>query len=365
MIDDIISKISKMKFDDKIEAINKIKSQLHEISPFKNEPVDCVLWVKNDDVYANDYNPNKVAPPEMELLRLSISNDGYTQPIVTMPDDSGKREVIDGFHRNRVGKECEDIQKRINGYLPVVSIRSSQKGKSDRIASTIRHNRARGKHQVESMSSIVIELKNRNWSDKRIGKELGMDQDEVLRLCQITGLSEVFSNEQFTKSWDIGIFDDSLADDEIFEDTEIEEDDSDRIYHTFDEWECQKAGFYENKPPQNMTKEEAEIEYKNLLSDIERFSSVLEKVIVNWKKSCEHYLTNENMNRIAWLGQAALCYEMNIPACFRGGYNLLTEKQKEEADKTALKYLNIWLKANDREELTEDSVKSKTKADLY
>jgi ParB-like chromosome segregation protein Spo0J len=110
-------------------------------------------------LHANDYNPNSVAPPEMELLRLSISNDGYTQPIVSMGNMDGTREVIDGFHRNRVGKECEDIQSRVHGYLPVVTIRESQTDLNNRVASTIRHNRARGKHKVESMSDIVVDLK--------------------------------------------------------------------------------------------------------------------------------------------------------------------------------------------------------------
>jgi ParB-like chromosome segregation protein Spo0J len=163
--------------------------------------VDCVLWVKNNTVAANDYNPNSVAPPEMELLRLSIVNDGYTQPIVSMDNHDGTREVIDGFHRNRVGKECEDIQARIHGYLPVVTIRESQEGKDNRIASTIRHNRARGKHRIEAMSDIVLDLKKRNWNDKKIAKELGMDQDEVLRLGQITGLSELFKDKEFNEAW--------------------------------------------------------------------------------------------------------------------------------------------------------------------
>jgi ParB-like chromosome segregation protein Spo0J len=186
----------------KIEAINEIKIALHEISPFNSEPVDCVLWVKNTSVHANDYNPNSVAPPEMELLRVSISNDGYTQPIVSMDNGDGTREVIDGFHRNRVGKECSDIQSRVHGYLPVVTIRESQKGQNDRVASTIRHNRARGKHKVESMSDIVVDLKRRNWSDEKICKELGMDRDEVLRLTQISGLTEMFSDKDFSMAWE-------------------------------------------------------------------------------------------------------------------------------------------------------------------
>lgn len=198
---EIINAIAHCDINEKVDIINSIKLMLHEVSPFNTEPVDCVLWVKNDSVHANDYNPNSVAPPEMELLRLSISNDGYTQPIVSMDNNDGTREVIDGFHRNRVGKECEDIQKRVHGYLPVVTIRESQSDKNNRVASTIRHNRARGKHRVESMSEIVVDLKKRNWSDDKISRELGMDRDEVLRLTQISGLTEMFSNKEFSMAW--------------------------------------------------------------------------------------------------------------------------------------------------------------------
>jgi ParB-like chromosome segregation protein Spo0J len=197
----LIEEISEYNVHDKVLILNEFKKLMHEISPFNTEPVDCVLWVKNDSVHANDYNPNSVAPPEMELLRLSIANDGYTQPIVSMVDDQNTREVIDGFHRNRVGKECEEIQSRVHGYLPVVTIRETQENKGDRIASTIRHNRARGKHRIEAMSDIVSDLKKRNWSDKKIAKELGMDSDEVLRLAQITGLAELFADKEFNEAW--------------------------------------------------------------------------------------------------------------------------------------------------------------------
>ena len=216
LINQIIEKISKLNLEEKVNAINEIRLALHEVSPFNTEPVDCVLWVKNDSVHANDYNPNSVAPPEMELLRLSISQDGYTQPIVSMLDDNNEtREVIDGFHRNRVGKECEDIQKRVHGFLPVVTIKEDRKNKSDRMASTIRHNRARGKHKIESMSDIVLDLRKRNWSDSKISKNLGMDIDEVLRLCQIGGLAEMFSDKEFSKSWvvnDYNIDDEEVVD---------------------------------------------------------------------------------------------------------------------------------------------------------
>lgn len=203
LFEKICKEIQLLELNAKIEAINELKKMLHEISPFKNEPVDCVLWVKNQNVYANDYNPNSVAPPEMKLLYISISEDGYTQPIVSMLDDNGKSEVVDGFHRHRVGKEFKDINDRVHGYLPIVNINEDRKSKEDRIASTIRHNRARGKHRVSSMSDIVIELKKRNWTDEKISRELGMDADEVLRLCQISGLAEMFANEDFTQAWEI------------------------------------------------------------------------------------------------------------------------------------------------------------------
>lgn len=206
-INQIIKEISSMQLDEKIEAINEIKKMLHQISPFKSEPVDCVLWVKNINVYANDYNPNSVAPPEMKLLHVSISEDGYTQPIVSMIDENGMREVVDGFHRHRVGKEYEDVKNRVHSYLPVVAINENRKSKEDRIAATIRHNRARGKHKVTAMSEIVIELKKRNWSDDKIARELGMDADEVLRLSQISGLAEMFQDQEFSMAWEIDSID--------------------------------------------------------------------------------------------------------------------------------------------------------------
>lgn len=200
---DLIPMFRYLKTEDKIDLINEIKIDLHNLSPFKSEPVDCVIWVKNTNVIANDYNPNNVAPPEMELLRHSIQQDGYTQPIVSMMEEDKTRVVIDGFHRNRVGKECEEIQKKVFGYLPVVTIRESQKNINDRVASTIRHNRARGKHQVDNMSDIIVDLKKRNWSNKKISKELGMDSDEVLRLAQISGLTELFKDKEFSKAWEL------------------------------------------------------------------------------------------------------------------------------------------------------------------
>ena len=198
----LFNQLDQMELDEKVNMINQIKLELKKHSPFQSEPVDCVIWVKNENVGANDYNPNSVAPPEMELLRRSILQDGYTQPIVTWGKEDGY-EVVDGFHRNRVGKEFDDVRERIHGYLPLVVINEDRENKGDRMASTIRHNRARGAHKVDSMAEIVMELKRRNWSDKKVAKELGMEPDEVLRLAQITGLAAMFTDKEFSEAWEI------------------------------------------------------------------------------------------------------------------------------------------------------------------
>lgn len=196
-----------LDLDTKVQFLNEVRKELHRISPFASEPVDFVAWVKAETVGANDYNPNSVAPPEMELLRHSITADGYTQPIVTWNEGSGY-EVVDGFHRNRVGKECADVRDRVHGYLPVVVANADRTDKSDRMAATIRHNRARGKHRVDAMAEIVMELKRRRWSDEKIGKELGMDPDEVLRLGQVTGLAELFATREFSEGWEADVEED-------------------------------------------------------------------------------------------------------------------------------------------------------------
>jgi ParB-like chromosome segregation protein Spo0J len=186
--------------EDKVEALNWIRADLAKESPFSSEPVDCVQWVPLAEVQANDYNPNKVAKAEMELLAHSIRNDGYTQPVVVWRSDG--YEVVDGFHRSRVAREIADIGERVNGYLPVVVLSEDRTKRNDRMASTIRHNRARGKHVVSNMSEIVVELRKRNWSEKRIGKELGMQPDEVLRLAQISGIESLFSDTEYSEAWE-------------------------------------------------------------------------------------------------------------------------------------------------------------------
>lgn len=210
----IFSELDILPIEERVALLNRLRAALHEHSPFRSEPVDCVQWVPTEQVEANDYNPNSVAPPEMELLRLSVMADGYTQPVVTNREE-GTYLVVDGFHRNRVARECEDVRERVHGYLPVVQIRGEQTDRGDRIASTIRHNRARGKHSVTGMADIVLELKRRNWSDKKIGKQLGMDPDEVLRLAQITGLAEAFKDEEFSEAWEAVTDDDTLIEVEV------------------------------------------------------------------------------------------------------------------------------------------------------
>lgn len=347
----LFNQLDSMELDEKVDLINKIKLELKNHSPFASEPVDCVVWVKSEEVAANDYNPNSVAPPEMELLKVSILQDGYTQPIVGWKKENGI-EVVDGFHRNRVGKEFQEVKDRVHGYLPVTIINDERSDIGDRMASTIRHNRARGKHKVESMSDIVLELKNRNWKNERIARELGMDEEEILRLCQITGLEGLFKDEDFSRAWEIGDVDDAefipLDDDLTEEEKEqyqfrtLNTDDPTRIFHTFDKWECQKAGFYKSSK-EGMKKSEAEAAYAAFLANLDLFEDTLQKVTSEWVHSCEHYLTNKSMNRIAWLGQASVCYHAGIPSTCSSGWNLLSKEQQVEANEMALKYLNEWL----------------------
>ena len=139
-----------------------------------------------------------------------------------------------------------------------------------------------------------------------------------------------------------------------------------RIYHTWDEWECYPAGFYENRPKdRSLTPDECKAIYRDLLADIPRFRDALSRVLLEWPMSCEHYLSNERMNRIAWLGQASLCIAEGIPSTFRGGYALLTQEQQLAADLAALDALNEWLTGRGEPALTLDQAGSKTQMDLY
>lgn len=138
-----------------------------------------------------------------------------------------------------------------------------------------------------------------------------------------------------------------------------------RIYHTWDKWECYRAGFFEANPPKGMTDDYCVNKYSELLIDIPEFKKVMLLIIQEWPNSCEHNLTNEKMNRIAWMGQAALCYKYSIPSKYRGGYNLLTDIEKQNADNAALEIINVWMDKMGYPHYTPETIKSKTEANLY
>ena len=164
-------------------------------------PVYNVRAVPIEKIHANSYNPNSVAPPEMELLYKSIKEDGYTMPIVCYYiADNDTYEIVDGFHRYTTMLRHKDIYEREGGMMPVVVI---EKDISNRMASTIRHNRARGSHSIELMSNIVSELTKSGMSDAWILKNIGMDADELLRLKQLSGLAELFKNKPYTETEDM------------------------------------------------------------------------------------------------------------------------------------------------------------------
>jgi ParB-like chromosome segregation protein Spo0J len=185
--------------EDKQEFIAEVKALLFSLSDMKHNPVDLVRWVHIDQIQANDYNPNSVATIEMQLLYTSIDHDGYTQPIVTIYDEvADKFIIVDGFHRYFVLKANEDIYQKNNGMLPIVVI---DKDINDRMASTVRHNRARGKHSVNGMANMVFEMLDNGWQDHDICNELGMEPEELLRLKHITGFSKLFEDTEYKRAW--------------------------------------------------------------------------------------------------------------------------------------------------------------------
>ncbi len=198
----VFARLDDLPVQERIDTINELRKALHQHSPLRDEPIDCVLWVDAETIHGNSYNPNSVAPPEMKLLERSIEADGYTQPIVAWRDgDDAGLEVVDGFHRHLVGKKPA-VAKRLHGRLPVTVANADRTDLPDRMASTIRHNRARGQHSVDGMSEIVVELARRGKTDDWIGAELGMDPDEVRRLRQVGGIAEMFADDEFSEAWE-------------------------------------------------------------------------------------------------------------------------------------------------------------------
>ena len=199
MIQELLGKYSDANIHDKVKVFNQITQELYDFIGM-NHPTLNVQLVPVDDVESNDYNPNKVAPPEMKLLKLSIRKDGLTMPVVAANKEGGKYVVVDGFHRRMHVAGDSEIRNSLQGYLPISKLNKSIE---DRITSTVRHNLARGTHQVELSANLIVLLKKHNWTNTRIGIELGMDADEVLRLKQITGLAELFADKEFSNSWEI------------------------------------------------------------------------------------------------------------------------------------------------------------------
>lgn len=185
---------------DKILFINEIREFIHNEISVISQPIDFVKWIPLDDIQPNDYNPNSVAKIEMGLLYKSIEHDGYTQPIVTIYDPLSKKYVIvDGFHRYFVCKTNPIIRERNLLHLPCVVIK---KDINDRMASTVRHNRARGEHSIKGMSNMVFEMLENGWEDEDICNNLGMEPEELLKLKHITGFSKLFENVEYRKSWE-------------------------------------------------------------------------------------------------------------------------------------------------------------------
>jgi len=186
---------------DKDAFLYELREYLHNsISPRKHQPVDLIRWVDIAKVKPNDYNPNSVASVELKLLHTSIKHDGYTQPVVTIHDEETDTYVIvDGFHRYFTMLNNKDITEMNLGKLPVVVINSNI---NDRMASTVRHNRARGKHSVNGMSSMVFEMLDNGWEDAQICNELGMEPEELLKLKHVTGFSKLFEDTDYAKAWE-------------------------------------------------------------------------------------------------------------------------------------------------------------------
>jgi len=191
---------NKLTDEEQIVLFENIKELIHEISPLKDQPVNRVKWVDINEVSPNDYNPNSVAKKEMGLLYTSILHDGYTQPVVTIFDEEKQKYIIiDGFHRYFTCKSNQDILDRNKGRLPIVVL---NKNINDRMASTVRHNRARGMHSVTGMSSMVFSMLENGWIDADICNELGMSVEELVKLKHITGFSKLFQDKEYSQAWE-------------------------------------------------------------------------------------------------------------------------------------------------------------------
>lgn len=185
---------------DPVALTKELREIINRRSPTQSQPIDYVRWVPVEQVEANDYNPNSVAKNEMRLLYTSIKHDGYTQPVVTVYDpERDKYVIVDGFHRYSTMRNNKDIQETTGGLLPIVVI---DKPINDRMASTVRHNRARGKHSMTGMASMVFGMLDNGWSDEAICHEIGVEPDELIRLKHVTGFSKLFESVEYRRAWE-------------------------------------------------------------------------------------------------------------------------------------------------------------------
>lgn len=191
LISDLKAYLVSLSDDERIDALNAFRQAMHELSPFKAHPVDCVLWVRDKQISANNYNPNHLATAENRLLQRSLERDGFTQPLVVSENASQCYEVVDGVHRRQLGSTRLALQKTLNGYLPVACLAESDK--ASRMATSVRHNRARGRYDMGATSELVRELAGQGWTDDKIAAELGMNASEVQKMKQLNGLLELFS----------------------------------------------------------------------------------------------------------------------------------------------------------------------------
>jgi len=187
--------------EERLTLMQSVTDWMHKnVSPFRSQPIGNVRWIPMEKVVSNDYNPNSVATREMSLLYTSILHDGYTQPVVVVFDPAKYLYVIvDGFHRYTTMRRNADIAGRCLSHVPCVVL---EKDINDRMASTVRHNRARGKHSVGGMGNMVFEMLENGWQDEQICAELGMEAEELIRLKHITGFSKLFDDVDYRKAWE-------------------------------------------------------------------------------------------------------------------------------------------------------------------
>ena len=183
--------LASLNDDQRIDALNAFRLAMHELSPFKAQPVDCVLWIRDEAVTTNNYNPNHLAAAEARLLQRSLERDGFTQPLVVSARGQQRYEIVDGAHRRQLCRSRPALQKALHGYLPVACL--TENSRASRLASTVRHNRARGRYHAGAASELVRELSGLGWTDSKIASELGMSAAEVQKMKQLNGLLELFS----------------------------------------------------------------------------------------------------------------------------------------------------------------------------